>query len=695
MVKKTKQNSLTAAEKTEIIAQALREIRFARNYKQGKVRHWKTNEDLYYSRKISPESSRSNVDLGEMQSYVHTIMSKVDSPLIFKFTKRKSSQLKRVARLNALRVFDQSRDDWDIKDLAGKKQAIIYGRAIYSYYASSVDGEYQPNLDPVDVYDFLIDPSGGGLDLDRARYLGDYGVSYTKEDLEAGIKSGDFDATLTQQLIDGAPNNTDVNQETTNKYNRTRDTNVWQITKELTGTDKMVFWRWGTTYKGKRYYMLITERGGVAIQIKPLSDITQSINPKYKQPRWWYWSYAAFIDLTEFWTPSYCDYVREVVMGKAKSVNEGLDNAEAVNKPQKVVNVGAVRDFASLKYRRDGIIKVKKEFDATKAISILTVPQIKTPLEIYKLLDGIQSRASGVTNGDQGADPNKGDSKLGIYEGNQANSADRFGLFNRSYSFAYKRFATLYQDGAKEHLKMSIEIEILGPDGVQLEPVSKKDIFWKDDYYNIQVQSSNAELALSGEEKKTKMDFLSKQEENPNGTPQNKQAAYEIQAEIAGFEDDDIRRLLDTSEYGDAAMFAEADEDIEKILDGQKLTANPIATNAYKARIVYYMDLNSEELTKLQHRALAAYVSTLQPVIMKNMARDIANAKFKATMAAIASGNPPQGEPEPEPSAPPAGPGIPAIGAPAGPAAPAAPVIPQAIPQGGPAQTLPANHPVA
>jgi hypothetical protein len=73
----------------EIIAQALQEIQFAREYKQGKIQNWKINEDLYYSRKNVAVASRANVDLGQMSSFVHTLLSKIDNPLTFKFTKRK------------------------------------------------------------------------------------------------------------------------------------------------------------------------------------------------------------------------------------------------------------------------------------------------------------------------------------------------------------------------------------------------------------------------------------------------------------------------------------------------------------------------------------------------------------------------------------------------------------------------------
>ncbi len=90
----------------KIVAQALDEIAFARRYKQGKVGNWKINEDLYYGNKKKTDEARANVDLDQMQEFVHTLLSKIDKPLTFKFTKKKESQLKRVQRLNALKETD-------------------------------------------------------------------------------------------------------------------------------------------------------------------------------------------------------------------------------------------------------------------------------------------------------------------------------------------------------------------------------------------------------------------------------------------------------------------------------------------------------------------------------------------------------------------------------------------------------------
>lgn len=599
-------------EREKIVAQVLQEIRFARNYKQGKVKNWLINENLYYGRKTAPQESRSNVDLGQMQSHVHTIMAKIDNPLIFKFLKRKKSQLMRVERLNALRQYDQKRDNWDIKDIAGKKQCVIYGRAVYSYFADSIAGKYAPHLGNTDVYDFLIDPSAGGLDMEQADYLGDYGVSFTKEELEDGIASGRFLKKETNDLITGTVGNVpQLTQEETNKLNRTRDQNTVAPFKEISGANKFKFWRWGTTYKSKRFYLIITEKGGVAIELQPLEEVKSD-------GLWWYWSYAAFPDLTEFWTPSFCDYVREIFMAQAATVNQGLDNSEQINKPQKFVNVGAVKNKAQLKYRREGIVDVGKDFDITKAVQFMRPPEIETPMKIFELLDGIANKNSGVTAGDQGGAENNEDSKATIYEGNQANSADRYGYFNKSYSFGYGRFAQLYVGGVKDNLIKKISIDILGPEGIDIEDVSKSDIFWKNDEFGIMTESSNAELDLSTKDKSLKMNFLQAESINPN-TVLNPKKNVEMRAALVGFKEEEIRDLLDTSDFGDAELMAAAEADMERILDGQIIPPNPMATTAYKQRIVTYMQKNQYKLSTLEFAALVKYVNQLQPIIIKNM----------------------------------------------------------------------------
>jgi hypothetical protein len=606
----------------KIVAQSTKEIAFDRRHKQGKTGNWAINEALYYGRKLTQTEARANVDLGRMQEFVHTLLSKIDNPLVFKFLKKKEAQLRRVQRLNALRQTDSQRDSWDIKDLVGKKQGIIYGRAVYSYYADSENG-YRAHLNNADVYDYLIDPAGGGIDLEQAMNMGDYGVILSRADIEAGVESGIYIKEEADLILAGTGNNNESNQEQTNKRNRTNDQGTIGD-KELQSDNKFKFWRWFTTYydpttkKSERYYLLMQENGR-CLRVEFLTDLF-SATKDFPKGAWPYWSWAAFPDLTEFWTPSYCDYVREIFMAQNVSINQMLDNAEQVNKPMKVVNVGAIENLAELKYRRDGIIKTKGDFDANRAVQLLQTPSITTPISVYNLLEAIQEKASGVTAGAKGVADEEG--KVGIYEGNQEAQADRFGLLNKSYSFGYTRFARLYEIGVRDHLTKKTSVDILGPEGIETEEVSKRDIFRKNDDFAVLIEASNAETLSSVQKQSAKLAFLNA---NRNNAILNPKKALEMEAVIAGYTEEEIKQLTDLSEFGNIELMAEAERDIEALLDGDDIKPNKAANNAYKQRFVDYMKDHEEDMTDTQKQALIKYVESLANTIMVNETRSLNN----------------------------------------------------------------------
>ena len=595
----------------KITAQAINEIEFARTYKSGKIKNWQKNEEMYYGKKIASIDSRANVSLGRMQGFVHTLLSKIDNPLIFKFEKRKDAQLKRVELLNGLRRIDANNDNWDIKDLVGKKQSIIYGRAIYKYYASS-DVKYKANLEPIDVYDFLIDPSCGGVDVEQASYLGYYNIVKSRKELKDGVKKGIYNRDNVNQLIEGAGNSDETSIEESNKRSRSYGQGTTSNQKEIKSNDKFKFWEWFTTFEGTRYYILMTNNG-LNIRIEELDEMTAS-------GMWPIWTWACFPDLTEFWTPSYCDYVREIFMAQDVSINQMLDNAEAINKPMKIVNVEAIEDLAKLKYRRDGIIPTKGNFDANRAVQVINTPSINTPLQVFKELDAIAQAESGVTDGGMGVSDEDG--KVGIYEGNQAATADRFGLLNKSYAFGYKRFAKLYEWGVKEHLIKKVAVEIVGPKGVEIQAVSRKDMFRKGDDFGVLVEASNAELNTNIQEKRMKMTFLSNNGQNPI---QNPKKAYEMGASIIGFNEDDIKQLTDIQFYGNKELMSEADRDIEDLLAGEEVKPNKNANNAYRQKILDFMKDHEEDIDMKQFMQFTNYFQSLEPIVMANEARNLAN----------------------------------------------------------------------
>jgi len=594
----------------KIAAQSINEIDIARTYKNGKVKSWQSNESMYYGVKETSEDSRANISLGRMQEFVHTLLSKIDNPLVFKFTKRKPSQLSRVELLNSLRRFDADRNFWDLKDIVGKKQGIIYGRAVYAYYASSDEG-YQSNLENVDVYDFLIDPACGGIDIENAFFMGRWGVVKTIKQLKDGVKNKIYNKEAVSRLIESGGNSTEENQEEINKRSRSYDQETIGD-KENNNHNKFKLWEWFTTFEGERYYILM-DNSGQWIRCEKLSDM-------FSCNTWPFWTWAAFPDLTEFWTPSYCDYARDLFLAQDASIGQMLDNADAINKPMRAVDVSAIDDVTKLKYRKDGIIPVKKGVDINRAYQTIITPSINTPIQVFEILEGIQEKASGVTAQAKGTSDEDG--KVGIYQGNQAAMADRFGLLNKSYSFGYKRFAKLYENGVKDHLIKKIAIEILGPNGVEVKQISKRDLYKKGDEYGITVEASNAEMMASKQDRNEKLAFLASEVNNPMI---NKKKSFEMRALISGLSEEDVRQLLDTNSYGNEKLMSEADRDLESLLMGEVIEINDAANNQYKQRMVDYLRDHKEDINDRQFFAISAYIDSLEDVIFRNEARKLVN----------------------------------------------------------------------
>lgn len=219
--------------------------------------------------------------------------------------------------------------------------------------------------------------------------------------------------------------------------------------KSMHDKDLYSFWEWYTTYNGERYYCLITENG-FCLKMCKLTDLF----PSGKYP---YFTVAAEPDLTEFWTPGPLDRVREPIQVKAVSINQMLDNAESINRPMRAFNVGAVKNPALLKYRKDGLVPVEQGFNVQQDIQTLPVVPLTTSIEVYREMSNITDTNSGVNAGVKG---NADDNKVGIYEGNMQNSADRFALVQESEANGQHRFATLYLEGL-EHLTNKYAIEMI------------------------------------------------------------------------------------------------------------------------------------------------------------------------------------------------------------------------------------------
>lgn len=598
----------------KIESQIANEIQVARWYKSTRVSTWQKNETLRFeSERVNRLStsqnakdsnqSRISVSLHKMNGYLQTILSKVDNNLVFKFLHHNPADFKRVKRINAIKEVDSERDNWDFKDLLGKDQGIFYGRAIYQYYASlDEDGNYAPHLENIDVYDFLIDPNAGGLDIENARYLGHANVEYTRTELQDGIKSGKFLKEETERLLEGNGTSSPINKEEIDKANRYFNYRNFTENINKTQTDVFRFFKWNTTYQGIRYYTVYDEESGVMIRCEEQKKMIPS-------GKWNYWTWACFPSLTEFWSQSYADIAREIMMAQGASINQLLDNADKRNNPQRIIDTTSLVDENELMFKKKGFIRATG--DVSNIYQELETPSLETPLDVYETLENILQLNSGVTGAAQGiAD----EEKVGIYEGNQIATEDRFKLLNKSYSNGYKKFGQLYLEMLKEFCPAKFAVKLIGPKGIEISEIGPDDLDTDGDVL-VAVLASDAENNVDTDKKKIKIEFLTKYAQAQFINPK---AAFEIEGEMIGFDQDELKRLTDVKNEQDMEIISECWRDIQDIISGKKVKPNLMANVAYATTLFNYMRDNKENLKTGPFMALASYFEAIKPIVIRN-----------------------------------------------------------------------------
>jgi len=618
----------------ELAKQALKEIDFSYRYKKARMTSWNKNEDMMNPDKSSPSvispyggstnqaDTRAQVPLYKMHGYVHTILSKIDSPLTFKYIKGETADLKKSKLMNSIKDKDAKIGRWNFKDLMGKRDAAIYGRAIYLYMTRNDKGQYKSLLNLIDPKDFLIDPDVGGLcteeedgsGVEKAAYLGWWNTKLTRAQITKGIKDGIYYKKVAEELIAGGTNTKAVTNQDNDKDNRKPSGAPRERYKN---ENQFIFYTWITTDENDdRYYLVLTPSGD-CIRCEPWKDIRRS--GKYP-----IWTWAAFPDPREFWTPSYCDFARGIFQAQEKSINQSLDNSEQINRPQTAVNVDYVRNLAQVRYRKDGYIEIEGNVDVNRVLQTRQTPPIEGPFKVYDKLESIVESESGVTADVKGTSD---EDTLGIYEGNLMQAGDRFGLLNKSYAEGYYRFAVLHKEGVMQDLKKKMAVQILGPMGLEIEMVSARDLKPYQNDYDILVESSLAEAQSNLADSKNKLTFLGAYKGDQTI---NQKVLFETQATIAGVDDDTIKRLLDTSDYNAIEVVAQADEAFQIILGGETPPLYKDANTAFLQRLHDLSDKYDHELSSEQHAAVFSYIDNITPIVEKNAARSVVAESAKA-----------------------------------------------------------------
>jgi hypothetical protein len=574
------------------------------DYRTPFVSEWHENENYLYGKKPKTLSKRSNIMIPLMAGFEDTLLSRLKTPISMVFGPTESSDVNKARKVTALRDFETSvtREDWEFKDIMTKKLAMVSGRGINKIYS---EYPYLHRLDPIDHYDFWVDPLTNGLSLESARYLGQDNIIISKAQLEAN-KS--YDKKNVAELIkafseDNEPNPDNENEEKANRIS-TIGANYNSYLKA--GDASYTFTEAYTEINGIRAYVLYNREKKIIIKKRKLSEITGFLN-KEQRPFYPFESWAYYPDLFNFWSPSPMSRVREIFILRNVSLNQIFDNSEAKNKPTRAYDPKTFTDPSRLVYSPDAWIPVEGGRDPSKGTYTFPTESIIDPQQVSTILEDLAAKITGISSGASGVESST--TKVGIYYGNMQEIEKRMTLFELSYNRFHLRLGAKYLLYAKDRLDKETAIKVIGPNGVEYEEITQDDLVDFDITITGGLSQANEDLLT----KKAKGDFLA---QNALSQLLNQRVRLELGMGLAGFGQDDIKRALEPNLL-DEKQLIRADEDIQKLLLGTKFKQYLKADTTYMQRLFDYVMNN--DLDKKDEETLLTYLREIQPIVIRNM----------------------------------------------------------------------------
>lgn len=581
-------------------------------FKKPNITEWHENENILYGKKPKTLSKRSNIMIQLAAGFEDTLLSKIKQPVFVVYTPTENADINKARKVTAAWKLESSvsHEDWEYKDLLVKKLAMVSGRGILKIYANY---PYRHRLDPVDHYDFIVDPMTNGMNLESARYLGQDNIILSKWQLESNSR---YDQKAVKRLIASySDKNSEVpDNDDQQKANRFAVAGMDFNSYFQAGDSSYKLLEWYTTINGKRVVLLCDRVKKIIIKKNLLEDVTGSLNDG-DQPFWPFESWAYYPDLFNFWSPAPISRVREIFILRNVSLNQMFDNNESKNRPMKAIDPKIYTNPNLLQYSPDRVISVAAGKDPSKGLYTLPVNDIIEPSQFNDILEKLAGKITGVTASGAGMSDTE---KVGIYYGDQQEVEKRMTLFEISYNRCHLRLGQKYIKYMSEKLDKKASIKILGESGAEYSDLTQDDLA----DFDITLTGGLTQATNDALEKKQKNDFLEKQLQNQFF---NKKFLLELGMALNGFSQDDIKRAI-TPEDVDEKQTTRASEDIQKILLGKKFRPFLKAEVAYMQRIfdyAYETDLEKEDEDKI-----LKYLEEIQPIVLRNMV-----AKARTAMA--------------------------------------------------------------
>lgn len=150
-----------------LLEKLLAEKRIAREFQDRRRDDWTENYELYRNKvKVNKLTQRQAVNIPLMKETIKTILAKIDDPPTVDWEELSGDEGKELI-FQEMWNADAERLDFEGIDIQDKKTVLTYGRSfkLLDWKEDGVD------VQPLDIYDVIVDPLTLPLDIDSARFV--------------------------------------------------------------------------------------------------------------------------------------------------------------------------------------------------------------------------------------------------------------------------------------------------------------------------------------------------------------------------------------------------------------------------------------------------------------------------------------------------------------------------------------------
>lgn len=607
------------------VAVACKQLEVGLEYRAHRFKDIEKNEAMYNGHNPPALRGRNNVPFHSivMRGFVDTLHSKIDEGVALSFDPTKEGAKKTARKVTAVYEEESAPDKgaWSIHDLGVKKLAIFSGRGIYEKYACRESGIFRDKMGPVDHWDFVTEPQGGGM-LDKHLFKGRININRSKEELLKGAEKNIYHKRQVAKLVSAYFSNETKKNTKLKDFKVTRTQHLGGSGNDeehnYVGSDQYGLVEWVMYFEGEWYNMVFNYEHQVWIRFDKLEDVYSIAKIIPGRGAWVSW--ATHYDPFVFWSIAPADSVRPIGYTMKKVVNLTLDNLQKRNWDMTAYNPAIFPDPQEFLYREDGLVKANVK--ATDSIN-RHIYKFETPdttnitINLVDYLNNFLGEKTGITPGSQGKAE---EDKVGIFFGNMQQVADRLGLTNKMYEMAHVQIGQNFLGGLLDHMPEKQLVKLIGNEGVSWDEELRRAEIRKTGF-RVTVKGGNAEAQaneVAAQRRERALDRI-KGDQGLRGAVNPEWYAREI-LQLGGYDQEDLRIALDVKNTADDELLSEAARAIDDILEGEKPRKNRGATTGYIRKIIDFA-YDSEDLDEATFKKLLAFAEEHIEIAKRNMAR--------------------------------------------------------------------------